>query len=76
MLIGKKPEISPSDIHDKQTKTKIGENTMINRMNQKRFSFIYLMRLMSNNKENITNKTIIYWYNQKQTYSIVTMTIK
>jgi hypothetical protein len=60
MLIGKKPENSLSDIHDKQTKTKIGENTVINRLNQKRFSFIYLMRLMLNNKENITNKTIIY----------------
>jgi hypothetical protein len=33
MLIGKKPENSPSDIHDKQTKTWIGENTMINRIN-------------------------------------------
>lgn len=51
MLIGKKPENSHSDIHDKQTKTWIGENTVINRINQKRFSFIYLMRLMLNSKE-------------------------
>jgi hypothetical protein len=45
MLIGKKPENSPSDIHDKQTKTWIGENTVINRLKQKRICFIYLMRL-------------------------------